>query len=208
MGVPLPINRATKPMRKSYSSVAKLAAFSLPVTAAELARVASHLPVNNIAQASTSQVGGKSVQKHKTPTPDFTTIDLSCRQILITFSGPFVSCDLGLFLARAHDALEQAKTRLTLLAMTTAYGRYFISTADVLHPGALDVVCGFAMKIFKTDTIYVGLPTSTSYIKIIDVPFFEDNAATQRVSLDCIKGALACSLLHKHFILACDPQLV
>ena len=28
MGVPLPINRATKPTRKSYSSVAKLAALS------------------------------------------------------------------------------------------------------------------------------------------------------------------------------------
>jgi len=41
MGVPLPINCATKPMRKSYSSVAKSAPSSQPVTVAELARVAS-----------------------------------------------------------------------------------------------------------------------------------------------------------------------
>jgi len=178
------------------------------VTVAELARVAPHLPVNNITPASTNRAGGKLARKRKTPTPNFTTMGLSCKQILITFSGSFVPYDLGLFLTRACDALEQVKTKLTLLAMTTAYGGYSISTAGVPHPGALDNIHGFAIKIFKTDTIYVGLPTSTSYIKIIDVPFFEDNAATQRVSLDRIKGVLARSPLHEHFIVARDPRLV
>jgi len=130
------------------------------------------------------------------------------KQILITFSGPFVTGDLGLFLARARNALEAAKLKFILLAMTTAYGGYSISTAEIPHPAALNVICGFAMRIFKTDAMYVSLPTSMSYIRIIDVPFFEDNACTQRVSLDCIKGALACSLLHEHFILARDPRLV
>jgi len=92
--------------------------------------------------------------------------------------------------------------------MTTAYGRYSISTAEVPHPAALDVIRAFAMRNFKTDAMYVGLPTSTSYIHIIDVPFFEDNACTQRVSLDRIKGVLARSPLYNHFILARDPQLV
>ena len=138
----------------------------------------------------------------------FTIQGPSCKQILITFSGPFVTCDLGVFLARACDALDAAKIKLTLLAMTTAYGAYSISTAEVPHPATLDVIRGFAMQIFKTDTMYIGLPTSTSYICIINVPFFEDNACTQRVSLDRIKGALACSLLHEHFILARDPRFV
>ena len=80
--------------------------------------------------------------------------------------------------------------------------------AEVPHAAALDVICGFAMRIFKTDAMYVGLPTSMSYICIINIPFFEDNTCTQRVSLDCIKGALARSPLHEHFILARDPRLV
>jgi len=178
------------------------------VTVAKLARVALHLPVNNVAQAYSRRAAGRPAQKHKIPTPNFTTEGPSHKQILITFSGPFVTCDLGLFLARACNALDAAKIKLTLLAMTTAYGRYSISTADVPHPAVLDVIYGFAMRIFKTDAMYVGLPTSTSYIRIIDVPFFEDNACTQRVSLDRIKRVLAHSLLHKHFILARDPQLV
>jgi len=98
--------------------------------------------------------------------------------------------------------------KLTLLAMTTAYGAYSISTAEVPYPAALDVIHGFAMRNFKTDTMYIALPTSMLYIRIIDIPFFEDNACTQRVSLDRIKGALARSPLHEHFILARDPRLV
>jgi len=208
MGVPPPINRATKPSRKSYSSVAKSAPLFQPVTVAELARVAPHLPVDNVAQAYSRRAAGRPAQKHKIPTPNFTTQGPSRKQILITFSGPFVTCDLGLFLARARDALDAAKLKLTLLAMTTAYGGYSISTAEVPHPAALDVIRGFAMRNFKTDAMYVSLPTSTSYIRIIDVPFFEDNACTQRVSLDRIKGVLARSALHEHFIPARDPQLV
>jgi len=205
MGMPPPINHATKPLRKSYSSVAKSAPSSQPVTVAELARVVPHLPVDNVAQAYSRRAAGRPARKRKIPTPNFTTQGPSRKQILITFSGPFVTCDLGLFLARARDALEAAKIKLTLLAMTTAYSGYSISTAEVPHPAALNVICGFAMRIFKTDAMYVGLPTSTSYICIIDVPFFEDNACTQRISLDCIKGVLARSLLHEHFILARDP---
>ena len=208
MGVPLPINHATKPMRKSYSSVAKSEPSTQPVTVAELARVAPHLPVDNVAQAYSCRAAGRPARKRKIPTPNFTTQGPSCKQILITFSGPFITCDLGLFLARARDALDAAKMKLTLLAMTTTYGGYSISTAEVPHSAALNVIHGFAMRIFKTDAMYVGLPTSMLYICIIDVPFFEDNACTQRVSLDCIKGALACSPLHKHFILACDPRLI
>jgi len=208
MGVPPPINRATKPSRKLYSSVAKSAPASQPVTVAELARVAPHLPVDNVTQAYSRRGTGRPARKRKIPTPNFTTQGPSRKQILITFSGLFITCDLGLFLARACDALDTAKIKLTLLAMTTAYGGYSISTAEVPHPAAHDVICGFAMQIFKTDAMYVGLPTSTSYIRIIDVPFFEDNACTQRVSLDRIKGALVRSPLHEHLILARDPRLV
>jgi len=164
MGVPPPINHATKPLRKSYSSVAKSAPASQPVTVAELARVAPHLPVDNVAQAYSRRAAGRPAQKRKIPTPNFTTQGPFRKQILITFSGPFVTCDLGLFLARARDALDAAKLKLTLLAMTTAYGGYSISTAEVPHPAALDVIRGFAMRNFKTDAMYVGLPTSTSYI--------------------------------------------
>jgi len=175
---------------------------------AKLARVAPHLPVDNVAEAYSRRAAGRPARKRKVPTPNFTTQGPSRKQILITFSGPFVTCDLGLFLARAHDALEAAKIKLTLLAMTTAYGGYSISTAEVPHPAALDVIRGFAMQNFKTDAMYVSLPTSMSYIRIIDVPFFEDNACPPRVSLDCIKGSLAHSPLHKHFILTRDPRLV
>jgi len=175
---------------------------------AELARVAPHLPVDNVAQAYSRRAAGRPAQKRKIPTPNFMTQGPSRKQILITSSGPFVTCDLGLFLARPCDALDAAKWKLTLLAMTTAYGRYSISTAEVPHPAALDIIRGFAMQIFKTDAMYIGLPTSMSYIRVIDIPFFEDNACTQRVSLDRIKGALACSPLHEHFILARDPRLV
>jgi len=163
MGVPPPINRATKPSRKSYSSLAKSAPASQPVTVAELARVAPHLPVDNVAQAYSRRAAGRPARKRKIPTPNFTTQGPSRKQILITFSGSFVVCDLGLCLARACDALDAAKIKLTLLAMTTAYGGYSISTAEVPHPAALDVIRGFAMQNFKTDAMYVGLPTSTSY---------------------------------------------
>jgi len=69
MGVPPPINRATKPLRKSYSSVAKSAPASQPVTVAELARVEPHLPVDNVAQAYSRRVAGRPAQKRKIPTP-------------------------------------------------------------------------------------------------------------------------------------------
>jgi len=59
MGVPLPINRATKPLRKSYSSVAKSAPSPQPVTVAKLAWVAPHLPVNNVAQAYSHRAAGR-----------------------------------------------------------------------------------------------------------------------------------------------------
>jgi len=73
MGMPPPINRATKPLRKSYSSVAKSAPSSQPVTVAELARVAPHLPVNNVAQTYSCRAAGRPAQKRKIPTPNFTT---------------------------------------------------------------------------------------------------------------------------------------
>jgi len=91
MGVPPPINHATKPSRKSYSSVAKLAPASQPVTVAKLARVAPHLPVDNVTQAYSHRAAGRPARKHKVPTPNFTTQGPSRKQILITFSGPLTA---------------------------------------------------------------------------------------------------------------------
>jgi len=170
MGMPLPINRATKP-KKSYASAAKSTP-NIPVTVAQLAKVAPNLPVNRIAQANSNVREKKPSRKRKTVLPNFTTMGPSRRQILISFNNKKIACDFNLFIKRAQAALASAELNLRVLSMADAYGGYTVYTEEVPHPNAINVIRGLAVSIFQTDALYVGLPTSTSYIKIMDVPYY------------------------------------
>jgi len=170
MGMPPPINRATKP-KKSYASVAKSVP-NIPVTVAQLAKVAPNLPVDRIAQANSTVREKKSSHKRKTVLPNFTTLGPSRRQILISFNNKKIDCDFNLFVKQAQAALASAELNLRVLSMADAYGGYTVYTEEVPHPNAINVIRGLAVSIFQTDALYVGLPTSTSYIKIMDVPYY------------------------------------
>jgi len=203
MGMPPPINRGTKP-KKSYASAAKSVP-KIPVTVAQLARFAPNLPVDRITQANSTVREKKSSCKRKTVLPNFTMLGPSRRQILISFNNNKISCDFNLFVKRAQAALASAELNLHILSMADAYGGYTVYTKEVAHPNTINVIHGLAVSIFQTDALYVGLPTSTSYIKIMDVPYYQNIAKRKPVSVDMIKEALGNSPLSEHFVLACNP---
>jgi len=205
MGMPPPINRATKP-KKSYASVAKSTP-NTPVTVAQLAKVAPNLPVDRIAQANSTVRQKKSSCKRKTVLPNFTTLGPSRRQILISFNNKKIACDFNLFVKQAQAALASTELNLRILSMADAYGGYTVYTEEVPHPNTINVICGLAVSSFQTDALYVGLPTSTSYIKIMDVPYYQNVAKCKPVTVDTIKEALGSSPLSVHFVLARNPRI-
>jgi len=205
MGMPLPINRATKP-KKSYASAAKSVP-NIPVTVAQLAKVAPNLPVDRITQANSTMREKKSLSKQKTVLHNFTTLGPSRRQILISFNNKKIACNFNLFVKRAQAALASAELNLRVLSMADAYGGYTVYTEEVPHPNAINVICGLAVSIFQTDSLYVGFPTSTSYIKIMDVPYYRNVAKREPVTVDTIKEALGSSPLSEHFVLARNPRI-
>ena len=133
-------------------------------------------------------------------------LGLSRRQILISFNNTKIACDFNLFVKQAQAALASTELNLHVLSMADAYGGYIIYTKEVPHPNTINVSHDLAMSIFQTDALYIGLPISMSYIKIMDVPYYRI-AKHDPVTVDVIKEALGNLPLSKHFILACNPHI-
>ncbi|KAF9539557.1 hypothetical protein CPC08DRAFT_770952 [Agrocybe pediades] len=209
MGPPPPVNRATKP-KKTYASTLGQGP-KRPVTVAQAAKVIPQVPIEALARPSQGQAMGPSnTQKRKKRIPSFVAGGPSRRQILIAFgTGSEITCDFNLFICRARAALRDGGSTLQILSMDYAYTGYALHTDGVASERDLEFIRGLAHNVFgKTATgIHVGLPTSTTFIKIVDIPWFTNPELTKVITPDEIQGALLHSPLGNDLYFARNVRL-
>ncbi|KJA12979.1 hypothetical protein HYPSUDRAFT_209935 [Hypholoma sublateritium FD-334 SS-4] len=176
---PPPLNLATKP-RKSYAkAVAK--AVVTP------GRVRQPQTQANRQQAAAAPAPTPSPRKKKTATPDHVAPGPTRTQVLLEFTDGLMLSSVGGGLLGIYEYLNKQlgieKFTTRLLSAGVAYKGYSFATSDVASDHCIDVMRGAIDMYMRTflkwlpgDTrfnYYLGLPQSTAYLKIVDVPIYK-----------------------------------
>src|SRR4051812_19638693 len=146
---------------------------------------------------------GKSSNRRVPPT--FTAAGPSRKQILVSFPEKKAPAfDSHKLLTLVNDTLHGGrKSIMSALSVTEAYEGIAIATNTVAWQSDVDLVRNAVKRAFpNSPKVWVGLPTSTSYLKMIDVPLFVDRDMKVKVHRDDIKAAMEKSPLAQHFTLA------
>ncbi|CAA7263212.1 unnamed protein product [Cyclocybe aegerita] len=171
-GPPLPINRATKPKPR-------------PTTWAGIAKQAAPMPPpppglgpqhRGPSPPPAFPTGPMKTSPHWS-VPSFTSEGPTRKQVLVSFGG--TPPDLTKFFTEsairaANGYLRDGQSMLKVTSIVRAYDGLSLVTPAVASPSDLDVLRNFIRKSLPTGTPFeVALPSLTSFIKILDVPYFD-----------------------------------
>ncbi|KDR74547.1 hypothetical protein GALMADRAFT_141575 [Galerina marginata CBS 339.88] len=170
---PIPLHtkpgRSQKPVRTGYAAAAAKPA--APAAGPSKRPLTPSVPQANPAAA----------KKQKRETPLFTSSGPSRKQVLIDFALPQppqadgkALLDLIVASLTSHGASVKAES------VSRAYRGYSIATSNVPRERDLDIIRGCVHDFFLDDLgdkIWVGLPASKSYLRVLDVPTYQPNQA-------------------------------
>ncbi|KDR74170.1 hypothetical protein GALMADRAFT_141884 [Galerina marginata CBS 339.88] len=170
---PIPLHtkpgRSQKPVRTGYAAAAAKPA--APAAGPSKRPLTPSAPQANPAAA----------KKQKRETPLFTSSGPSRKQVLIDFALPQppqadgkALLDLVVSSLTSHGASVKAES------VSRAYRGYSIATSNVPRERDLDIIRGCVHDFFPDDLgdkIWVGLPASKSYLRVLDVPTYQPNQA-------------------------------
>ncbi|CAA7263692.1 unnamed protein product [Cyclocybe aegerita] len=191
-GPPPPINRATKPKPR-------------PTTWAGIARQAAPMPPPPPGLG--PQRRGPSPPPPAFPTgpmktsphrsvPSFTSEGPTRKQVLVSFGG--TPPDLTKFFTEsavcaANGYLRDGRSMLKVTSIVCAYDGLSLVTPAVASPSDLDVLRNFICESLPKGTPFeVALPLSTSFIKILDVPYFDPKGL--KITQEALEKALRTSV--------------
>ncbi|CAA7268146.1 unnamed protein product [Cyclocybe aegerita] len=170
---PPPINRATKPKPR-------------PTTWAGIARQAASMP---------PPPPGLGLQRRR-PSPH-SQRGPTQKQVLVLFGG--TPPDLTKFFTEsavhaANGYLRDGRSMLKVTSIIRAYNGLSLVTPAVARPSDLDILRNFIRESLPTGTPFeVALPSSTSFIKILDVPYFDPKGL--KITQEALEKALR-TLVH------------
>jgi hypothetical protein len=131
----------------------------------------------------------------------------SRRQVLIA-SEPFPEGGVNPseLLEAIRRSLSMRRSKLTAQSVSTAYGGYSIATDGVATSDDLQYIVQGATVVFPTEcTVSADLPTSTSYLKLVDVPYFWPVATTIPITVEVVLSQMAKAGLKDDLILTGPP---
>jgi len=142
--------------------------------------------------------------------PSFTAPGPTRRQILISFSKGLAP---NLNVARLHNAVNQALTtahaKVAVLSLGPAYDGYSLTTSQVANIKDLEIIHGAVAPLLPMGLQYwVGLPTSTLFIKIVDILYYSNLVNKVKTTVAEVKAAITASPLAENFKYAAEPHIV
>ncbi|CAA7267574.1 unnamed protein product [Cyclocybe aegerita] len=177
-GPPLPINRATKPKPR-------------PATWAGIARQAAPMP---------PPPPGLGPQRRgpSPPPPAFPTGPMKTSPHRSKFSFGGTPPDLTKFFTdsavrAANGYLRDGRSMLKVTSIVRAYDGLSLVTPAVASPSDLDILRNFIHESLPMGTPFeVVLPSSTSFIKILNVPYFDPKGL--KITQEALEKALRTSV--------------
>ncbi|CAA7270659.1 unnamed protein product [Cyclocybe aegerita] len=172
-GLPLLINRATKPKPRPtmWAGIARQAAPMLPPPPGLGPQRHGPSP-----PPPAFPMGPMKTSPHRS-VPSFTSKGPTRKQVLVSFGG--TPPDLTKFFTKsavctANGYLRDGRSMLKVTSIVCAYDGLLLVTPAVASPSNLDILRNFIRESLLMGTPFeVALPSSTSFIKILDVPYFD-----------------------------------
>ena len=133
------------------------------------------------------------------------------RQILVSFEGNVPDVNLIHLVEDVNRGLASDRFGVRVLSANRAYQGFTLATSTVPTPAEVDLVRAWIFhSIPDADDLkaWVGLPTSTSYLKIVDVPYFVDNFTKVPTKPEEVRRDMESSPLSEHFTLTGPPRVV
>jgi len=197
---PPPINLASQP-RKSFAVAVRNTKGPVKAAAPVIQPAA--------AQPAAGPSRPETLQKWR-HVPSFTAPGPTRRQVLVSFGKGLAP---NLDIARLHNAVNQALTtahaKVAVLSLGPAYDGYSLTTSQVANVKDLEIIHGAVAPLLPTGLQYwVGLPTSMSFIKIVDVPYYSNLVNKVKTTVAEVKAAIAASPLAENFKYAAEPRIV
>ncbi|KAF5309953.1 hypothetical protein D9619_010447 [Psilocybe cf. subviscida] len=165
---PPPPPTIAKPPRRSYAAAARDNA------PAQLPRAAAPAPVATPA----ARKRGKKV------TPAYTRTGPSRRGIMVTFQAEAPTASLSIIVARINAALKNSHSSLIIDSARVAFSGWVLAASNVPSEAELNTVCLVIYSVCANHSDpkpWVGLPASTSYLRIMGAPYFNDGTGTVRM---------------------------
>ena len=193
------VNPATHP-RKSFA--AAVCSSKGPVKAAA--------PIVQPAAAIAAAGPSRPETPCKRKVPGFTSAGPTRKQVLIDFGqGKVPALDIARLHTTVNQALMAVHSKVAVLSSGAAYNGFSLSTDQVANSKDLEIICGAVVPLFTPGLSYwVGLPTSTLYIKIVDVPYYSDLPNKVLNTVAEVKAVIAASPLSQYFKYAAEPCIV
>ncbi|CAA7267342.1 unnamed protein product [Cyclocybe aegerita] len=182
-GPPPPINRATKPKPRptTWAGIAKQAAPMPPPPPGLGPQLRGPSP-----PPSAFPTGPMKTSPHRS-VPSFTSEGPTRKQVLVSFGG--TPPDLTKFFTESAGWLIYAEGHLHHLHL---HGLSLVTPA-VASLSDLDILRNFIRESLPTGTPFeVALPSSTSFIKILDVPYFDPKGL--KITQEVLEKALRTSV--------------
>jgi len=206
------INLATKP-KKSYASAAKAPPAASKARGTEalvsLAKALPNLPARQIIEIQKRTTGAR--DKRKRDTPSFTASGPTRKQLLLQFDvedTPAPELNLDKLVKAAEFFIIAERMSIRVLSAAKAYGGYALATSTVPSRDEITLLSeGIRMKYFvetpalRERKFVLDLPQSWSYLKLIDVPYFQTPLCNIRMETDEIEEAMKASALANDFTL-------
>ncbi|TFK16721.1 hypothetical protein FA15DRAFT_711473 [Coprinopsis marcescibilis] len=212
-GPPPPVNRATRPLPQSSSYALAVRKAPAGPSLANLAKAAPNLTAKRLLEVQREAEGPSKKKKKTTSTLSFMSQGPSRKQVLVMFEGKAVPTGfpVNILMAGCNVALTRANGTTRVLASQLAYDGLSLSTTLVANPKDINIIHAKVLEVCPTshkDKTWVGLPMSTSYLKVLNVPFYKNIADGTLATADDIANALKASPLAQNIYFTGQPRLV
>ncbi|RXW16893.1 hypothetical protein EST38_g8968 [Candolleomyces aberdarensis] len=177
---------------------------------ASQAKAVNLVQLARAAPAASPQAEQTGRAKRSKAKPSFTTHGPSRNQVLVQ-SGSEQACPSTPFATvqrEVNKALIQCDFTLQVQSIENAYGGWTLKTNGVAKPDEIDLIWGAIMNGIKDSNPWVGLPQSTSYLKIRGVPRFSDRKGTVLTTPDDVVRAMEGSPYKQWWQLTSAPRIV
>ncbi|KAK1226715.1 hypothetical protein PQX77_010298 [Marasmius sp. AFHP31] len=192
-GPPPRVNRAMRPKTTGagptmYALAAQCGGASANSIVA-LARSNPSAPASRIIQASAVVEGKGRSARNTRATPSYTSSGPSRKQVLVSFprGGEMPSLNLSLVTATVGAALQNRGRSLKVLSTKPVYDSWSMSTSAVATTPEVEIIEARIKEMVPSEfrnSLWVGLPTSTSYLKVLDVPYYSTRGDRSAVTAE------------------------
>ncbi|KAF5318521.1 hypothetical protein D9619_010814 [Psilocybe cf. subviscida] len=192
---PPPPPTIARPPRRSYAAAAR------DIAPAPLPRAAAPAHVATPA----ARKRGKKV------TPAYTRTGPSRRGIMVTFQAEAPTASLSILVARINAALKNSRSSLVIDSARVAFSGWVLAASNVPSEAELNTVRLVIYSVCANHSDpkpWVGLPASTSYLRIMGAPYFNDRTGTVRMQPSDFETKLLAAPFRDLVQLSGPPRIV